>query len=259
CCGPGFSLSFGPGPGAGAGRGVPLSGLLSSSGGFGTPPPPREEDMSTRRAAKLLPVTVSQLLSAPQGQHQVFLMGYLERTQVSVVGTVRRATPYRTNLQYLLDDMTGPPLLVKQWVSAEATPVSAGTYVKVSGYLRLYKGQRFLLALNIRCIRDLNEITSHMMEVVQAHLQLFGQAFDVNMNAAAAGPSAAGVFPNGLTSLQAQVIGMFAASRDGVSLHKLKTQLPSVSLSHLRSAVAFLLSEGLVYSTVDKHHFKSAE
>lgn len=41
--------------------------------------------------------------------------------------------------------------------------------------LCLRQGQKFLLALNVRCIQDLNEITSHMMEVVQAHMQLFGQ------------------------------------------------------------------------------------
>lgn len=121
------------------------------------------------------------------------------------------------------------------------------------------QGQKFLLVLNIRCIQDPNEITSHMMEVVQAHMQLFGQvrlaclkgviiillscrtpaaplgrlgeratnvcwncnrrwfpwqlcnflfiqALDVNMNATA-GPSAAGILPNGLSSVQAQVGG----------------------------------------------------
>lgn len=32
-----------------------------------------------------------------------------------------------------------------------------------------------LLALDVRCLQELNEITSHMMEVVQAHMQLFGK------------------------------------------------------------------------------------
>lgn len=29
--------------------------------------------------------------------------------------------------------------------------------------------------MDIRCIKDLNEITSHMLEVVQSHMQLFGK------------------------------------------------------------------------------------
>lgn len=35
--------------------------------------------------------------------------------------------------------------------------------------------QKVLLALNVRGLQELNEITSHMMEVVQAHMQLFGK------------------------------------------------------------------------------------
>lgn len=41
--------------------------------------------------------------------------------QVSVVGIVRRSTPYKTNVQYCVDDMTGLPLMAKQWVSEEAS------------------------------------------------------------------------------------------------------------------------------------------
>lgn len=38
-----------------------------------------------------------------------------------------------------------------------------------------FQGQRFLLALSVRCLQDPNEVTSHMLEVVQAHMQLLGQ------------------------------------------------------------------------------------
>ena len=36
--------------------------------------------------------------------------------------------------------------------------------------------------MNIRCIKDLNEITSHMLEVVQAHKQFFGKVGFSNSN-----------------------------------------------------------------------------
>lgn len=42
-------------------------------------------------------------------------------TQVSVVGVVRRSAHCDTNVQYYVDDMTGPPLVAKQWVSAEVS------------------------------------------------------------------------------------------------------------------------------------------
>ncbi|XP_011607457.2 replication protein A 32 kDa subunit-like [Takifugu rubripes] len=217
---------------------------------------------TTKRATlQILPVTVSQLLSAPQVGHGAFVIGYLELHQVSVVGVVRRSAHYDTNVQYCVDDMTGPPLLVKQWVGEEATPICPGTYVKVTGCLRGGSDQKVLLALNVRCLQELNEITSHMMEVVQAHMQLFGKAFDVNMNPTA-GPGAGGVLPIGLSTIQGEVLHVirtYAASGDGIGIHELKTQLGFLSSTDLRTSLAFLLNEGHIFSTVDQHHFKSTE
>ncbi|XP_056876650.1 replication protein A 32 kDa subunit-like isoform X2 [Takifugu flavidus] len=217
---------------------------------------------TTKRATlQILPVTVSQLLSAPQVGHDAFVIGYLELHQVSVVGVVRRSAHYDTNVQYCVDDMTGPPLLVKQWVGEEATPICPGTYVKVTGCLRGGSDQKVLLALNVRCLQELNEITSHMMEVVQAHMQLFGKAFDVNMNPTA-GPGAGGVLPIGLSTIQGEVLHVirtYAASGDGIGIHELKTQLGFLSSTDLRTSLAFLLNEGHIFSTVDQHHFKSTE
>ncbi|XP_059206777.1 replication protein A 32 kDa subunit-like isoform X2 [Centropristis striata] len=178
------------------------------------------DGMTSRKAAKsktsslqILPCTVSQLLSASQVK-DTFAICHMEINQVSVVGIIRGLAPFVTNIQYAVDDMTGPPLNVKQWVNSEdcapMTFASPGTYVKVIGSLRNFSGQRSLLAMNVRCINDLNEITSHMLEVVQAHMQLFGKAFDVNMNPIAAGHSAGGhpesIFPIGLSSVQGQEV-----------------------------------------------------
>ncbi|KAM6958730.1 replication protein A 32 kDa subunit-like [Aplochiton taeniatus] len=98
------------------------------------------------------------------------------KSKVSLVGIVRKMVPSVTNVKYLIDDMTGPPLYVKQWVDTEdpgveSTLVYPGRYVRVSGSLRSVEGLRSLLALKVRCLVDLNEITSHMLEVVQAHMQ----------------------------------------------------------------------------------------
>ncbi|XP_022613008.1 replication protein A 32 kDa subunit-like [Seriola dumerili] len=133
---------------------------------------------SKKAALQILPCTVSQLLSASPVSSDAFAICDWELNQVSVVGVIRGLSPFVTNVQYAVDDMTGPRLNVKQWVSAEdgavMTFASLGTYVKVIGNLRNFSGQRSLLAVNIRCIDDPNEITSHMLEVVQAHMELFG-------------------------------------------------------------------------------------
>ncbi|XP_068560699.1 replication protein A 32 kDa subunit-A-like isoform X2 [Cebidichthys violaceus] len=171
-----------------------------------------------RTTCQILPCTVSQLLSASQDGSDAFSICGWELNQVSVVGAIGGLARFVTNIKFSVDDVTGPPLTVKQWVNAEdrtlMTSTSPGTYVKVTGRLRSFNGQRSLLAVNSRCIEDLNEITSHMLEVVHAHMQLFGKEFDVNMNVTAASlsqrvPKRKGdlkdILPNGLSTLQGQI------------------------------------------------------
>ncbi|KAK6327622.1 hypothetical protein J4Q44_G00032670 [Coregonus suidteri] len=142
-------------------------------GGFTTS---QSGQKTTKRSVlQMMPCTVSQLLSAMVAR-EVFSVGDIEVNQVSVVGIVRRTVPSVSNVLYSVDDMTGPPLDVKLWVETadpgvDSTFVSPGTYVKVSGSLRIIQGQRSLVAFNLCCLEDLNEITSHMLEVVQAHMQ----------------------------------------------------------------------------------------
>ncbi|XP_041811936.1 replication protein A 32 kDa subunit-like [Chelmon rostratus] len=228
-----------------------------------------KEAISKRAALQILPCTVSQLLSASEVGNGTFAICDWELNQVSVVGIIRAYAPFVTNIQYSVDDMTGPPLNVKQWVNTEdcalMTSASPGMYVKVTGSLHSFSGQRSLLAMNIRCIKDLNEITSHMLEVVQAHVQLFGKVFDVNMNTTAAslsrrvlrhggGGHPEGIVPDWLSTIQGQVMHVI---RSLSSLHDLKTQLCYLGMSDIRTSLAFLVNEGCVFSTNDEHHFKS--
>ncbi|XP_031710070.1 replication protein A 32 kDa subunit-like isoform X3 [Anarrhichthys ocellatus] len=194
--------------------------------------------------------------------------------EVSVVGIIRGFAPFVKNIKFSVDDMTGPPLNVKQWVNAEdctLTFTSPGTYVKVTGSLCRFNGQRSLLAVNSRCIEDLNEITSHMLEVVHAHMQLFGKEFDVNMNTTAASRSERvlkhsgdlkDILPNGLSSLHAQVLTVvrkYSFGDIGISFHELLTQLDYLSMRDLRSSLNSLMNNGHVFCTMDENHFKSTE
>ncbi|XP_034016452.1 replication protein A 32 kDa subunit-A-like [Thalassophryne amazonica] len=225
---------------------------------------------------QILPCTVSQLFSALQFSSDSFGIDDCELNQVSVVGIIRGLAPFVTFVQYSVDDMTGPPLAVKQWVSAEDCPpslASPGDYVKVTGSLRNIKGQRSLLACYIRCIKDLNEITSHMLEVVQAHMQLFGKS-DMNMNTVTAsgmgrhqsrkrdvsGCSVARL-PYNLSTIQDQVLHTVRrlSAHEGICFSDLREQLNYISLDDIRKSLEFLLNEGHVFYTTDEHHFKAAE
>ncbi|XP_034561170.1 replication protein A 32 kDa subunit-like [Notolabrus celidotus] len=230
--------------------------------------------ISKRAFLQILPCTVSQLLSASEvGSDSSFVICDSELNQVSVVGIIRGCAPFVTNIQYSVDDMTGPPLQVKQWVNlkdcAPMTRVPPGSYVKVIGSLRSFRGQRMLLAMDIRSIKDLNEITSHMLEVVEAHMKLCGKAYDVNMNLTASSSSGRvsgnneeheGLLPNGFSIVQNQVFNVvrkFSVQFEGISLNDLKSQLEDISMRNIRRALTFLIDEGHVFTTVDEQHYKS--
>ncbi|XP_034401453.1 replication protein A 32 kDa subunit-like [Cyclopterus lumpus] len=230
-----------------------------------------------RSTLQILPCTVSQLLSASQGSNDAFTICNWELNQVSVVGVVVGVAPFVTNIQFSVDDMTGPPFNVKQWVNTEdcapTTSASPGAYVKVIGSLRSFNGQRSLLAMKSRRIKDLNEITSHMLDVVHAHKQHFGKVFDVNMNITAASPSGRVLkqsgdghlkvpLPHGLTTLQGQVLTAlrrFSVCDAGIGFQELQTQLDHFSPRDIRTALTFLTDEGHAFCTIDEHHFKSTE
>ncbi|XP_039976976.1 replication protein A 32 kDa subunit-like isoform X6 [Xiphias gladius] len=185
--------------------------------------------VSKKSTLQILPCTVSQLLSARQVSNDTFAISDWELNQVSAVGVIRGFFPFVTNIQYSVDDMTGPPLND----CALMTFASPGTYVKVTGNLRSFS------------------------------------VLDVNMNTTlsslpgrCSGGNPDGILPNGLSSIQGQVLHVirnFPDRDDGISFHDLKTQLDYLSMIDIRSSLAFLINEGHVFSTIDEHHFKSTE
>lgn len=49
----------------------------------------------------------------------MFLNHLLFVSQVTIVGIIRNTEKSMTNIQYKVDDMTGAPMDVKQWVDTE--------------------------------------------------------------------------------------------------------------------------------------------
>ncbi|MGH0153487.1 UNVERIFIED_CONTAM: hypothetical protein FKN15_058352 [Acipenser sinensis] len=152
-------------------------GYTQSPGGFGSPSATQGEKKGGRsRAQSIIPCTVAQVLSVSQTE-DIFRFGEVELSQVTLVGVIRHAEKAPTNIQYKLDDMTAPPIDVRQWVDTdegggENIVVPPGNYVKVSCHLRSFQNKKSLVAFNVRPLEDMNELTSHMLEVVHAQMLL---------------------------------------------------------------------------------------
>lgn len=261
-------------------------GYTQSPGGFASPALSQGGEKKGRtRATQIIPCTVSQLMSASQAD-ETFRVGDVEVAQVTIVGVIRSTDKSMTNIQYKVDDMTGAPMDVKQWVDTEdpgvdSTVLPPGTYVKVSGNLRSFQSHRSVVAFSVRPLEDMNEITSHMLEVVQAHMALgkpqsmsnTGGAMNINttpMSRPGMGNmgGVGGVYTgandmvnNGLSANQNQVLSLIRSCPDpqGISIQDLKQRLSGISISVIKQAVEFLSNEGHIFSTIDEDHYKSTD
>ncbi|XP_016105098.1 replication protein A 32 kDa subunit-like [Sinocyclocheilus grahami] len=74
-----------------------------------------------------------------------------ESSSVTIVGVTRSTDKCTISIQYKVDDMTAAPMDVKQWIDTENNCP--------------------LVAFSVRVLEDMNEVTSHMLEVVNAHVQ----------------------------------------------------------------------------------------
>ncbi|XP_030638250.1 replication protein A 32 kDa subunit [Chanos chanos] len=261
-------------------------GYSQSPGGFGSPAASQGGDKKGRtRAQQIVPCTVSQLVSAVQAE-DIFKVGEVEIAQITIVGVIRSTDKSMTNIQYKVDDMTAAPMDVKQWVdtedpSVDSSVIPPGTYVKVSGNLRSFQNNRSVVAFRVRPVEDMNEITSHMLEVVQAHMLLskpqdrMGGGGGVistmgsmshpgmgSMGSMGGGYSgASSMAANGLSANQNQVLCLIKSCPEpqGISIQELKQKLSGMSISVIRQVVDFLSNEGHIFSTIDEDHFRSTD
>lgn len=232
-----------------------------------------------------MPCTVAQILKADQADDK-FIIDGMNLHQVTLVGLVRSAKESSTNLSYEIDDMTGPFLEVRQFVdNDENTPeaekvalVRENIYVRVHGHVRAFAGKRNVAAFRVVPLTDMNELTSHLLEVIYAHAHWTkGQAMatpgkgstnimgNSMMNTTRSGFDTSSNFGGqvdvGLTAQQQQVLNVIRSCVDeqGLAMGVVCDRLKGMPLKVVRDAVEFLSSEGHIYSTIDDEHYKATD
>uniref|UniRef100_A0A671PCR7 Replication protein A 32 kDa subunit-like n=1 Tax=Sinocyclocheilus anshuiensis TaxID=1608454 RepID=A0A671PCR7_9TELE len=208
------------------------------------------------RAQQIVPCTVCQLMSAVQAE-DVFKVGEVEIAQVTIVGVIRSTDKSTINIQYKVDDMTAAPMDVKQWIDTEVLiAVSKSTTVANIDNSNNKSNNRSLVAFSVRVLEDMNEVTSHMLEVVNAHVQQSKPQKTVRL--ACPSPSTLLLFTRSCCSSQL-VLSLIKSCHEpqGISMQDLKQKLSSMSVTVIRQIVDFLSNEGHIFSTIDEDHFRS--
>ncbi|KYO48155.1 replication protein A 32 kDa subunit isoform X1 [Alligator mississippiensis] len=248
-------------------------GYVQSPGGFGSPAATQDKRPKSR-SQNIVPCTVSQLFSAQQVD-ETFQVRDVEISQVLIMGLIRQAEKAPTNILYKVDDMTAAPMDVRQWVDtdeagSENIVVPPGTYVKVAGHLRSFQNKKSLVAFKIKPLENMNEFTTHLLEIVNAHMILRKQTKEGSKMLQSLSSSGMGTVSyggmsnlpvNGLTVHQSQVLNLIKTCSlpEGMSLQDLQSQLHNINMTTIKQAVEFLSSEGHIYSTVDDEHYRSTD
>lgn len=251
-------------------------------------------------STSLIPCAISQVLMAAPGgadsaQAGGLVVNDVELNTVSVCGIVRKIEIANTNVTYVVDDFSAPPIEIKQWIDPNEDDVNnlevgENDYVRVFGSVRSFKGVRNIVSFKIEKLTDMNEMTLHLIEVMHAHLAIQkrhlggggGQAGG-SFGSSSAGVGSGGgggysytasttsnftpmdtgnmssIHDQGLSGVQKQVYEVITSfkSEMGISSSEIRGILTAVSQNEVKKAIDFLADEGHIYSTIDDDHFKS--
>jgi len=264
-------------------------GYMNSPGYGSTQQSSQAQIKAPNRTHNNIPCTIAQIVRA-EVQDDNFVCDGITLNQVTLIGIVRSANESATNLSYVVDDMSGPTFEVRQFVdNDENTPeaervtlVRENVYVRIYGHLRSFNGKRSIVAFTVRPLMDLNELTSHLLEMLYVrayHRKQQSGSMDIGMASTSGGLAMVGNRVNqqqranqssgaqptqldlGLTMQQQQVLNVLRTCSDetGISVASVCGRLKGMPERIIRECIEFLGAEGHVYSTIDDDHYKATD
>ncbi|XP_023219081.1 replication protein A 32 kDa subunit-like [Centruroides sculpturatus] len=247
------------------------------SPGFGS----QNEKRKVDRVNNVVPCTIAQILKAPDMDEHMKI-GSMSAHILTVIGMVKSVDEQSTRIVYTIDDMTGAPLEVQMWIgenmevtNEKRSSIMENSYVRVTGSMRTVKGNKLLIAFKVSPVKEVNEITMHLLEVLHTNMAvavmdsqavtqgnngLIKNNFGMEKSAFSMGNQQCNV-TSGLNKQQQLVFQVISSdqSMEGVSYDQLYASLQTLSKQVIRDAVDFLSNEGHIYSTIDDDHFKSTD
>ncbi|PAA68633.1 hypothetical protein BOX15_Mlig022256g1, partial [Macrostomum lignano] len=232
------------------------------------------------RINSVTPCTCAELLAAVSADDQFTSPTGIPLGQVTIVGVVRQLTRSAARIDYQVDDYTGAPIDVKQFVDNESEDdpsanlgddsiavLEEGDYVRVYGQLRNMQGSRAVSAFKVTKLADMNELSFHLVHVVRARMSAQGgpangggsqpmmssDAARPNGLAGLASPSAAG-----MNKLEQQVLAILRDGDcdEGLHVQRILERLPGVPIKRLKDVLSSLGDEGHIYTSTDDDHFR---
>ncbi|XP_021946100.1 replication protein A 32 kDa subunit-B [Folsomia candida] len=270
-------------------------------GQFGSPSAGGGDKASKgRRSNNVVPVTVKQLLDC---QDENVLIVDTEAAVVTIVGLIVSVEQTTVKISIQIDDQTGVIDCIN-YTGADAVEAAAeipflptvGNYGRIVGALRSMKGSKYIIIFKFLPIGDLNELTAHLLEVVQLPMKLkklketealktgvgmmggLSNSLMANsmmvgtfsglggipgmMGGSGAIGEASSASKSPFNSVQKMVLNIIQNNTADSGIHKddiMSNLGGNITPKELEKILDDLGAEGHVYSTVDDDHFKSTD
>ncbi|KAI5743285.1 hypothetical protein M8J77_016440 [Diaphorina citri] len=137
----------------------------NNDGGFDQSSTSEKKGGKQNEQKTIFPVTIKQILETPSERVKV---NDMEVHLATIIGVIRSVDVSSIKVNYLVEDSTGCMSCV-HWIDAEDhsyKPLKNRSCVKIIGHIKsLQDGKKNLMIYSAQYLEDLNEITSHMLEV----------------------------------------------------------------------------------------------
>ncbi|XP_024025535.1 replication protein A 32 kDa subunit A isoform X2 [Morus notabilis] len=244
-----------------------------------------------RQTNRLIPVTVKQISEADHSgdEKSNFVINGVEAANVTMVGMVFEKTERNTDVSFFLDDGTGR-ISCRRWVNEsfdakEVEGIQDGMYVRVNGHLKIFQGNRQIGAFSVRPVTKFDEISFHFIDCIHNHLQSSKsrqgnsatqpETADASLSTPLrSGSNGYQTASSSLSQLSGQIsfdaqkgcdqlildylqLPSSSVKEKGIHRDELSQQL-KIPVEKIMESIRSLEDEGLIYSTIDEFHFKSA-
>ncbi|KAJ9576712.1 hypothetical protein L9F63_025393 [Diploptera punctata] len=250
---------------------------FNQGGGFmpqGSFASPANQQKSAQRQNNIFPVCVRQILEAPEDG---LSFGSTSVQMIELVAIVRKIAVESSNVEYELDDNTGS-MSGFYWLQADEKtdemptipPVVENSYYRVYGTIRTLQGRKYVQIIRITALKDLNELTMHLLEVMHKPMLLQKLSNSDSVKVSMADTSMSNSFMStsnvstvtGFNPQQQKVYNVILRSRQDIGIHKsevVKQLEGQMSSREILPVIEFLSTEGHIYSTIDDDHFRCTD
>ncbi|KAL1413150.1 Replication factor A protein 2 [Vanrija albida] len=264
-------------------NGNPYYGGGGGGGGFvaGGSPYGSQESPGGRKSRPnqtLRPVTIKQIIDASQAHPDSdFQIDGVDVQAVQFVGSVHNQSATATNVSYEIGDGTGY-IDVRQWLDSaddeagKTSGIEQDKYVVITGTIKVFGGKRHVSAQHIRPVTKHDEVYHHLLKALYVS-QSFRNPNGATGNAGAAGAGAnhsdyAAAAPAAtsandwahLPPLHRKVMEIVSAEEheDGMHVSLVSRRCGTANGEEVMDAIESLMSDGMVFSTIDDLHIKAA-